>query len=80
MASPAWGATTFRPRVDNALGLIPPVNAEGNFNTAAEPNQAGLLTPVVYHGGKTMTGGVTVHAIFWTPAGRGPRSQSPAAS
>ena len=52
-------------------GLIPPVNAEGNFNTAAEPNQAGLLTPVVYHGGKTMTGGVTVHAIFWTPAGTG---------
>jgi hypothetical protein len=24
------------------------------------------LTPVTYHGGQTMTGGVTVHTLFWT--------------
>ena len=47
------------------------MNNHGDFNTAAEPNQAGLLTPVVYHGGPTMSNpaGVTVHAIFWTPDG-----------
>src|SRR5579862_7950734 len=64
-ASASW---KFQPRYKNALGLAPTVNKHG---LAAEPNQGGLLTPVVYHGGKTMTGGVTVHAIFWTPAGTG---------
>ncbi len=67
-APAALGATKFHPRYRNALGLIPPVNGQGNFNTQ-EPNEAGLLTPVVYHGGATMTGGVEVHAIFWTPQG-----------
>jgi hypothetical protein len=67
-APAALGATKFHPRYKNALGLIPPVNSQGNFNTQ-EPNEAGLLTPVVYHGGQTMTGGVEVHAIFWTPEG-----------
>lgn len=70
-APAALADPTFHPRIGNALGLIPPVNNHGDFNTAAEPNQAGLLTPVVYHGGPTMSNpaGVTVHAIFWTPDG-----------
>jgi hypothetical protein len=32
----------------------------------------------VYHGGKTMTGGVTVHAIFWAPPGTSFPSTAPA--
>ena len=44
LASPALGATrTFHPRVGNALGLIPPVNSQGNFNS--EPSEAGVSTP-----------------------------------
>ncbi len=66
-ASTAAASPTFHPRVRNALGLIPPVNSQGNFNT--EPTELGVFTPVVYHGGKTMTGGVTVHTIFWAPSG-----------
>lgn len=69
-ASSAWGATgkrVFHPRVRNALGLIPPVNSQGDFNTL--PTEEGTLTPVTYHGGSVMTGGVTVHTIFWAPPG-----------
>ena len=67
-ASPALGATrTFHPRVGNALGLIPPVNSQGNFNT--EPTEAGVYNAVTYHGGQVMAGGVTVHTIFWAPSG-----------
>jgi hypothetical protein len=67
-ASPAWGATrTFHPRVGNALGLIPPVNSQGNFNT--EPTEVGVFNAVTYHGGSVMNGGVTVHTIFWAPSG-----------
>jgi hypothetical protein len=67
-ASPALAAAprTFVPRVGNALGLIPPVNSQGNFNT--EPTETGVFTPVVYHGGPTMSGGITVHTIFWAPS------------
>ncbi len=69
-ASSAWAASTsrmFHPRVGHGLGLIPPVNSQGNFNT--QTSEAGVLTPATYHGGAVMAGGVTVHTIFWAPAG-----------
>ncbi len=64
LASPAWGKPTFHPRVGGALGLIPPVNSQGRFG--AQDVATGVLTPVTYHGGSVMAGGVTVHTIFWT--------------
>src|ERR1700759_3384026 len=67
VASPAWAARTFHPRVGTALGLIPPVNSQGNFNT--EPTENGVFNAVTYHGGSVMAGGVTVHTIFWAPSG-----------
>jgi hypothetical protein len=67
LAPAAAAAGKFRPRVGNALGLIPPVNSQGNFNS--EPTESGVLNAVAYHGGSVMTGGVTVHAIFWAPSG-----------
>jgi hypothetical protein len=60
-APAAMGAPTFHPRVKNALGLIPKI---GGPDIAA-----GLQTPVTYHGGTVMTGGVRIHAIFWAPVG-----------
>ncbi len=66
-APAALGAPTFRPRVLNALGLAPPVNSQGN--SSLQPTEGGTFAPVVYHGGATMTGGVTVHTIFWAPTG-----------
>ncbi len=35
----------------------------------AQPTEGAVFTPVVYHGGQTMTGGVTVHLIFWAAPG-----------
>ncbi len=67
IAPAASAAPKFRPRVGNALGLIPPVNSQGNFNT--EPSENGVLNAVTYHAGSVMTGGVEVHAIFWAPPG-----------
>ena len=69
-ASTATAASTvFHPRVNNAFGLIPPVNSQGNFNTV--PSEAGVFNAVTYHGGSTMdvAGGVNVHLIFWAPSG-----------
>ena len=70
-ASSAWGATTFHPRVGGALGLIPTVNSQGRFG--AQDVASGALTPVTYHGGAVIAGGVaggvTVHTIFWAPPG-----------
>ncbi|MBV8999560.1 MAG: hypothetical protein JO304_10890 [Solirubrobacterales bacterium] len=66
-ASTAAASPTFHPRIRNALGLIPAVNSKGQY--VAQPSEGSVFTPVVYHGGQTMTGGVTVHAIFWAPAG-----------
>jgi hypothetical protein len=69
-ASSASGASTsraFHPRVGHGLGLIPPINSRGNFNT--QTSEAGVLTPATYHGGAVMAGGVTIHTIFWAPAG-----------
>ncbi len=63
----ALARTTFHPRIGAALGLTPPVTGE---RRSASPDVAtGALTPVNYHGGAVMTGGVTVHTIFWAPAG-----------
>jgi len=63
----AWGATNFRPRIGGALGLVPPANRQGQLSTGDVAS--GALTPVTYHGGLVMAGGVTVHTIFWAPAG-----------
>ena len=63
----AAGKTKFHPRVGGALGLIPPVNSQGQFGS--QDVASGALTPVTYHGGSVMAGGVTVHTIFWAPAG-----------
>jgi hypothetical protein len=63
-ASSASAATRFHPRVGGALGLIPTVNSQGQFG--AQDIASGALTPVTYHGGSVMAGGVTVHTIFWT--------------
>ena len=72
--STAAASTVFHPRVKNALGLIPPVNSQGQFG--AQDVATGALTPVTYHGGSVMTGGVTVHTIFWT-GGTNPFQGSP---
>src|SRR5436305_3466758 len=61
------GQVHFHPRIDNALGLVPPAPDQGTKNF--EPKQGGIYTAVTYHGGPTMTGGVTVHTIFWAPPG-----------
>jgi hypothetical protein len=63
-ASAASHKRVFHPRSGNALGMIPPFGHR-NF----ESSEDGLYTPATYHGGQTMTGGVTVHTIFWAPAG-----------
>ena len=63
----ASAKTQFHPRVRGALGLIPPVNSQGKFG--ADDIASGALTPVTYHGGAVMAGGVTVHTIFWAPSG-----------
>ena len=58
------GAQTFRPRIANGLGLVPTVGAQ-----RALVSGPGAQTPVTYHGGGVMNHGVTVHLIFWAPAG-----------
>jgi hypothetical protein len=80
LAPPALAKTVFHPRVRGALGLAPTVNSRGQFGT--QDIASGLQTPVTYHGGSVMAGGVTVHTIFWAPAGYAfqgsPRSGVPA--
>lgn len=69
-ASASQGQPTtprLQPRIGNALGIVPPVNDEGK--TAFEPGEGGIFNAVTYHGGPTMTGGITVHTIFWAPSG-----------
>jgi hypothetical protein len=58
------GKLHFRPRIRNAMGLFPPIGVK-----IQEPSEGGIFDPVTYHGGPTMTGGVTVHTIFWAPSG-----------
>ncbi len=53
-------STTFKPRVGEAMGLMPPAGATDLAQ--------GTPIPVVYHGGSVMSD-VTVHTIFWAPSG-----------
>jgi hypothetical protein len=57
----ALASTTFQPRVGGALGLFPSY-ANADIATGAQ-------TAVDYHGGAVMAASVTVHTIFWAPAG-----------
>jgi hypothetical protein len=66
-APSAWGAHGFRPRIGRAMGLVPPAGRRAQLR--AGDVARGSLTPVTYHGGSVMSGGVTVHTIFWAPAG-----------
>ncbi len=70
LSSSALAAGTkshFRPRIGNGLGLVPPVQDWGKKGW--EPSEGGVFDPATYRGGPTMTGGVTVHTIFWAPSG-----------
>jgi hypothetical protein len=61
LLSPVAGAaTTFKPRIRGALGLVP---IPGGPEIATGTN-----LPLVYHGGSVMRN-VTIHTIFWAPAG-----------
>jgi hypothetical protein len=66
-AAPAWAQSSFTPRSGAALGLVPPVDSHG-LMTGTDIATLGL-TPLVYHGGAVMRGGVTIHTIFWAPSG-----------
>jgi len=57
----ALANTTFQPRVGGALGLFP---SYANTDIAT-----GDQTDADYHGGTVMDANVTVHTIFWAPAG-----------
>ena len=62
-ASAAAAATrrpTFKPRIGFAMGLLP---AHGAQEVASSPS-----IPVLYHGGSVMRN-VTIHTVFWAPAG-----------
>jgi hypothetical protein len=55
----------FHPRIGPALGIFPALTfRNGRLQPAQSASQP--LTPLTYHGGQTMTGGVTVHTIYWT--------------
>ncbi len=60
-------AEVFVSREGHALGLIPPLHSQGEFEH--EPSEVDVFFPVAYHGGSVMAGGVTVHTIFWAPSG-----------
>ncbi len=64
---PVSGRTAFHPRIGPALGLVPPV--AGPHKLSPRDVATGALTPVTYHGGLVMAGGVTVHTVFWAPPG-----------
>lgn len=72
LATPSASANpVFHPRIGPALGIFPALKFQNGRLQPAErlqPAQAASqpLTPLTYHGGQTMTGGVTVHTIFWT--------------
>jgi hypothetical protein len=63
-AQAAGTTSTFQPRVAGALGLFPSWRTVESGDIAT-----GAPIPVVYHGGPVMNGGVTIHTIFWAPAG-----------
>ena len=51
---------TFKPRIGFAMGLLP---VHGTQEVASSPS-----IPVLYHGGSVMRN-VTIHTVFWAPAG-----------
>ena len=65
-AAPGPSATpVFHPRIGPALGIFPAFTfLNGRLQPAQTASQP--LTPLTYHGGQTMTGGVTVHTIYWS--------------
>jgi|GEM_PF-2234702 len=67
IAPAAPAKTVFHPRIGGALGLMPPVGKNGRIGS--DDVASGALIPVMYHGGNVMTGGVTIHTIFWAPSG-----------
>ena len=68
LAPAAWGAASFHARIAGALGIVPAFDREGQVG--AHDVASGQLTPVTYHGGQTMTGGITVHCRA-SPSGTG---------
>lgn len=60
-------APIFRPRIDNALGLIPPNNISASVLAREQAFDA--QDQVTYHGAQVMAHGVMVHTIFWGPPG-----------
>jgi hypothetical protein len=61
VAAPRAGAASaFHPRIHHAMGVMPA------YGTAAPVNPTGI--PVAYHGGPVMRH-VTIHTVFWAPAG-----------
>jgi hypothetical protein len=52
---------SFRPRIGNAMGIEP---VHGSENDTGE----GPSIPAAYHGGSVMRN-VTIHTVFWAPAG-----------
>ncbi|MBV8429542.1 MAG: hypothetical protein JO244_00140, partial [Solirubrobacterales bacterium] len=76
LSPPARSATSFRPRIRGALGLVAPVNRKGEL--IANDIASGATTPEVYHAGPVMSGGVTVHTVFWNAPGH-PFQGSPGA-
>ena len=67
LAPAASAKRTFHPRVGRALGLVPPLVGSGKLSP--KDVASGALTPMTYHGGAVMAGGVTVHTVFWAPPG-----------
>jgi hypothetical protein len=59
-ADPAIGRS-FRPRIGAAMGIVAPA-------THADL-AGGTNVPVLFHGGSVMSGQVTIHTVFWAPAG-----------
>ncbi len=60
-AGPAAARRSFRPRIGNAMGLEPLRGADND--TGGIPG-----IPAAYHGGSVMRD-VTIHTVFWAPAG-----------
>ena len=67
LAPSASARPTFKPRIANALGLVPPNNMRAS--QIAPVLATAAHNPVTYHGAQVMAHGVTVHTIFWGPAG-----------
>jgi hypothetical protein len=63
----ALGAKAFRPRIGPAMGIVPPLARQKQLG--AGDVASGQQTPVLYHGGPVMAGGVTIHTIFWAAPG-----------